>query len=210
MRILNIHPQNPQGRLIQMAIDHLEQSGVIAYPTDTCYGLGCSIFQKKGIDKLNQLKRHKKNKAMSMICSDLKHISDFGIVSNTAYKLMRKLLPGPYTFVLPATRLVPKLFQNKRKQVGIRVPDNKVITELVHALGHPIVSTTCQLPGDESPCADIYDIKDRFGNFIEMAIDGDYLYPEVSTVVMVEDDRVDVLREGKGDIAPFRAYMDTE
>jgi len=208
MRVLNIHPKNPQERLLNMAVDHLKRSGVIAYPTDTCYGLGCSIYEKKGIDRLKQLKRIPQNKPMSIICSDLKHISDFGIVSNTAYKLMRKLLPGPYTFVLPATKLVPKLFQNKRKQVGIRVPDNLVITELVKQLGNPIISTTCQLPDDDLPCADIYEIMDHFGNLIEMAIDGDYLYPEVSTVVMVEDDHVDILREGKGDTDVFQAYMD--
>jgi len=210
VRVLNIHPETPQTRLLEMAVTHLEEGNIIAYPTDTCYGLGCSIFEKRAIDRLKRLKRIPDSKPMSFICSDLKHISDFGIVSNTAYKLMRKLLPGPYTFVLPATRMVPKLLQNKRKQVGIRVPDNRVITDLVQTLGNPIISTTCQLPEDELPCADIYEIKDRLANFIDLAIDGDFLYPEVSTVVMIEDDHVEILREGKGDIKPFEPYLNLE
>jgi tRNA threonylcarbamoyl adenosine modification protein (Sua5/YciO/YrdC/YwlC family) len=210
MRILNIHPETPQGRLLAMAAEHLRSGKMIAYPTDTCYGLGCSIFEKKAIERIQKLKRLSANKPMSFICSDLKHISDFGVVSNTAYKLMRKLLPGPYTFVLPATKMVPKLLKNKRHHVGIRVPDNLVITELVRELGNPIISTTCQLPGDALPYADIYEIKDRLGNFLEMAIDGDYVYPEVSTVVMVEDDHVEILREGKGDTSVFQPYIDME
>ena len=207
MKILKIHPETPQQRLIQIAVDHLKEGNIIAYPTDTCYGLGCSIFEKKTIERLIRLKKIPNSKPMSFICSDLKHISDFGVVSNTAYRLMRKLLPGPYTFVLPATRLVPKLLQNKRRQVGIRVPDNRIITDLVKALGNPIISTTCQLPEDDLPCADIYEIKDRFDNFLEYAIDGDYLYPEVSTVVLVEDDHVEILRQGKGDVRPFEPYL---
>ncbi len=204
MKILDIHPVTPQQRYIDHVVGHLKQGGVLAYPTDTCYGLGCSIFEKKAIDFIYRLKRLKQSKPLSFICNDLKNISQYAIVSNKAYKLMRKLLPGPYTFVLPATRDVPKLLQNKRKQVGIRVPDNNVILEVVRQLGNPIISTTCQLPGDPMPCADIYEIKDQFEHLLDLAVDGDYIYPEVSTVVAIEDDNVEILREGKGDIAPLQ------
>ena len=200
MRILAIHPQNPQQRLIDQVLAHLSRGGLFAYPTDTSYGLGCSIFEKKSIDAIYRLKRMKPNKPLSFICSDLKNISVYARVSDHAYRLMKRLLPGPYTFVLPATRVVPKLLQSKRKQVGIRVPDHSVILEIVRQLGHPIISTTCRLPGDEYPCADIYDVKDRFGNMLEMAVDGEYIYPEASTVLSIVDDEVELIREGKGDI----------
>lgn len=205
MRILSIHPVNPQQRLMDQAINHLRSGGLLAYPTDTCYGLGCSIFEKKAIDAVYRTKRMRSDKPLSFICADLKDIARFAHVSNRAYKLMRKLLPGPYTFVLPATREVPKLLQNKRKQVGIRVPDNSITLELVRQLGNPIISTTCMVEGDETPCADVYDIKDRFGQVLDMAVDGDYIYPDFSTVVSIEDDDVTVLREGKGDVAPLLA-----
>ena len=203
MKILNIHPETPQQRYVDQVCEHLKQGGVLAYPTDTCYGLGCSIFEKKSIDSIYRMKRMRSTKPLSFICSDLKNISRFGIVSNKAYKLMRKLLPGPYTFVLPATREVPKLLQSKRKQVGIRVPDHHVILEIVKQLGNPIISTTCKGAEDDFACADIYDIKDRFDHLLDLAIDGGYIYPEVSTVVSIVDDEVTVIREGKGDISPF-------
>lgn len=203
MRVLSIHPVSPQQRLVDQVLDYLRQGGIMAYPTDTCYGLGCSIHEKKAIDQLYRLKRQDTRKPMSFICSDLKHIADYAHVSNRAYKLMRKLLPGPYTFVLPATRLVPKLLQNKRKQVGIRVPKHAVTLEIVRQLGHPIISTTCQVVGDEAPCMDVQEIRDRFDQHVELVIDGDFIYPEYSTVVSIDDDNLEILREGKGDVAPF-------
>ena len=208
MKILSIHPDNPQQRYVDQVLDHLKRGGVLAYPTDTCYGLGCSIFQKKAIDAVYRIKRMRDDKPLSFICSDLKNIAQFAQVSNKAYRLMRRLLPGPYTFVLPATREVPKLLQNKRKQVGIRIPDHPVILEIVRQLDHPIISTTCQEEGEELACADVYDIKERFGHLLELAIDGDYICPEVSTVVSIdENEEVHVLREGKGDVAPLLAAV---
>lgn len=208
MKILNIHPDNPQQRYLDQVINHLQRGGVIAYPTDTCYGLGCSIYEKKSIDAIYRIKRMKSDKPLSFICSDLKKLSEFANVSNKAYRLMRKLLPGPYTFVLPATREVPRLLQNKRKQVGIRVPDHPIILEVVRQLGHPIISTTCQEEGEELACADVYDIKDRFGHCLDLAIDGDYIYPEVSTVVRIDiSEEIEILREGKGDVEPILAAV---
>jgi len=207
MRILSIHPQNPQQRLLEQVLSHLRAGGVLAYPTDTCYGLGCSITEKKAIDEIHRIKRMPKDKPLSFICPDLSAIADYAQVSNKAYKLMRQLLPGPYTFVLPATRLVPKILQNRRNQVGIRVPDQLVITELVRQLGNPIISTTCQLLEDEEPCMDTTDIRERLGHCLDLAIDGGFIYPEVSTVVRIEDDEVEVLREGKGSILPLEPHL---
>jgi len=204
VRIIDIHPVTPQQRLLDQVINHLRGGGLLAYPTDTCYGLGCSIFEKKSIDAIHRIKRMPADKPLSFICNGLEDISRYAIVSNRAYKLMRKLLPGPYTFVLPATREVPRLLKSKRKQVGIRVPDHPVILEVVRQLGNPIVTTTCQLADDEVPCSDVYDIKDRFSHLIDMAIDGDYIHPEVSTVVSIVDDEIEILREGKGDISAFQ------
>lgn len=201
MQILNIHPETPQQRLLDQAVKHLRQGGLLAYPTDTCYGLGCSIEHKKSIDEIYRIKRMRSDKPLSFICNSLTNIADYAVVSNRAYRIMRKLVPGPYTFVLPATRLVPKLLQSKRREVGIRVPNQPVILEVVRQLGHPIISTTCQLEDDEMPCADVFDIKDRLDHVLEMAIDGDYIYPEVSTVMRLVDDEVEVLREGAGDIS---------
>jgi tRNA threonylcarbamoyl adenosine modification protein (Sua5/YciO/YrdC/YwlC family) len=208
MKILNIHPETPQQRYLDMVVNELRGSGVIAYPTDTCYGLGCSIFEKKSIDAIYRIKRMRDDKPLSFICNDLKNISQFAVVSNKAYKLMRRLLPGPYTFILPATKEVPRLLQSKRKEVGIRVPDHKIMLEIVRQLGHPIISTTCQEEGDELACADVFEIKDRFGHVLDLAIDGGYIYPEVSTVVAFdENEEIKVLREGKGDVAPILAAI---
>lgn len=198
MKVLDIHPKDPQKRLVEQVCSHLREGGILAFPTDTCYALGCSIFEKKAIDELYRIKRLPSQKPFSFICNDLKDISTYAHVSNRAYKLMRKLLPGPYTFVLPATRDVPKILRSKRKQVGIRVPDQPVILEVVRQLGHPLISTTCQAPGAEDACADITDIEDAFGTFVPLAIEGGYIYPDVSTVVAIEDEQIEIIREGKG------------
>jgi len=203
MKVLDIHPKDPQQRLIDQVCMHLRQGGILAFPTDTCYALGCSIFEKKAIDTLHKIKRLPAQKPFSFICNDLKDISTYAHVSNRAYKLMRKLLPGPYTFVLPATREVPKILRSKRKQVGIRVPDQPVILEVVRQLAHPIISTTCQGPDDEEACAAIPDIEETFGAFVPLAIEGGFIYPDVSTVVAIEDEKVEIIREGKGPIDRF-------
>jgi len=206
MKVFEIHPVNPQQRHVEKVVAHLKQGGVFAFPTDTCYALGCSIFEKKAIDELYRIKRLPSQKPFSFICGDLKDISTYAVVSNYAYKLMRKLLPGPYTFVLPATRDVPKLLRSKRKQVGIRVPDQPVTLEIVRQLGHPIISTTCQKPDAETPCADIPDIMDAFDHLVPLAVDGGFIYPEESTVVAIEDDQVEILRAGKGDTSWFGTF----
>ena len=145
MEYYELHPVDPQIRFINKAVDVLKDGGVIIYPTDTVYGLGCDIYNKKALDRIYFIKNEAETKLYSFLCSDLKDISKYAKVSNYAYKAMRKLLPGPYTFVLPAAKEVPKKLCTKRKTVGIRVPDNKVALMLAEKLGHPIISTSATL-----------------------------------------------------------------
>ncbi len=147
--ILKINPDNPQERLLRQAVAALTGGGLIAYPTDTCYAIGCDLYNTRGIARIYQMKRRPLNKPFSFICADLKDISEYAIVGNYAYKVMRRLLPGPYTFVLQASRQVPKILQTRRHTVGIRVPDHPIALALVRLLGHPIISTSASLP--ESP-----------------------------------------------------------
>ena len=144
--ILHINPDNPQPRLINQIVDTIKKGGIIAFPTDTYYGIGCDITNKKAIEKVYQIKQRNKNKPFSFICSDLKNISDYAKVSNYAYKTMKRMLPGPYTFILEGSRMVPKIMLTKRKTAGIRVPDNKICIMLVETLGNSIISTSATMP----------------------------------------------------------------
>ena len=140
--IISLDPDNPEIWYLIDAIDVIRKGGVMAYPTDTVYGLGCDLFDKKAIERIYQIKKMPKRKPLSFICSDLKHISEYAHISNKAYRLMKRLLPGPYTFILPATHKVPRLMLTKRRTVGIRIPDNKICMELLAQLGNPIISTS--------------------------------------------------------------------
>ncbi|MCD4805081.1 MAG: threonylcarbamoyl-AMP synthase, partial [Desulfobacterales bacterium] len=144
--LIEINSINPQTRLIYRVVEHLKRGGIIAYPTDTYYGIGCDIMNKKAIEKIYQLKQRNKNKPFSFICSGLKNISHYAKVSNYAYKNMKRLLPGPYTFILEGSKLVPKIMLTKRKTAGIRVPDNAICLALVEELGNPIITTSATMP----------------------------------------------------------------
>ena len=194
--LLSINPQNPQGRLIRRVSELLDQGGLIAYPTDTFYGIGCDLFNKKGIQLIHKLKSRPLTKPFSIICDSLKEISRYAQVSNYAYKTMRRLLPGPYTFILEGTKLVPKIMLTKRKTVGIRVPDNKICLEIVRALGRPIISTSA---GFDDPFA----IQEAFASYLEIVIDGGVLYPNPSSVISLVGNVPDIIREGKGDVSSF-------
>ena len=159
--IIKINPDNPQERLLRKAVEVLTGGGLIAYPTDTCYAVGCDLYNLKGINRIYQIKRRPLNKPFSFICRDLKNISEYALVGNYAYKAMKRLLPGPYTFVLEASRQVPKILQTKRRTVGIRVPDHPIALGLVGLLGHPIITTTAALP-DEPVESDPYEIEAKF------------------------------------------------
>jgi len=191
--LLSINPDNPQKRLIDKVVQVLDQGGLIIYPTDTFYGIGCDLFQKKSIQRVYQLKRRPLTKPFSFVCANLKDISLYAQVSNHAYRIMKRSLPGPYTFILEGTRLVPKLMLTRRRTVGIRVPNNKICLSIVKNLGRPIISTS--VPLDEPSV-----IHDTYPSLVEMVIDGGVISYEPSTVVSLIDDRAEVIREGKGEI----------
>lgn len=203
-RLMEINPNHPQPRLIGQVVDILQKGGVICYPTDTMYGLGCDIFNQKAVKRIFQLKNRPKHKPFSFMCSDLKNISEYSHVGNTAYRLMRKCLPGPFTFVLPGTKLVPKIMLTKQKTVGIRVPDHPVCQALIEGLGNPILNTTALLDRENEPPLDGFDVNDIFCSQVDLVIDAGPIVPMPSTVVSLIDDTPEILRAGKGDISLFQ------
>ncbi|NJD91656.1 MAG: threonylcarbamoyl-AMP synthase [Geobacter sp.] len=196
--LLAIKPDNPQQRLVRQVVDVLEKGGVIAYPTDTTYGIGCSIFSRKGVDRIYQIKQREKKKPFSFICASQADISKYAQVSNYAFKLMKRLLPGAYTFVLDATKIVPDLLTTKQKTVGVRMPDNAICAAIVEMLGHPIVTTSANLSGEE-PIGDPREVFRLMGKQLDIVVDGGMLSADVSSVVSLLGDRPVVLRSGAGD-----------
>ena len=201
--LLEINPYNPQQRLISQVVDVLKKGGVICYPTDTMYGIGCDIFNQKAVKRVYQIKNRLKHKPFSFMCSDLKNISEYSHVGNTAYRLMRKCLPGPYTFVLSGTKLVPKIMLTRQKTVGIRVPDNPVCQDLIKGLGNPILTTSAILDKDAPALSEAYEFDELLGNMVDVVIDGGMVYPDPSTIVDFSCDEPEILRHGKGDISLF-------
>jgi tRNA threonylcarbamoyl adenosine modification protein (Sua5/YciO/YrdC/YwlC family) len=200
--ILKINPQNPPERLLRQAVEVLTGGGLIAYPTDTCYAIGCDLYNTKGIARIYQIKRRPLSKPFSFICEDLKKISRYAQVGNFAYKTMKRLLPGPYTFILEASREVPKILQTKRHTVGIRVPDHPIALGLVHLLGHPIISTSASLP-DGPVESDPYEIAEKFKPHLALIIDGGIILPAPSSIISLIEDAPEIIREGKGDVSSF-------
>ncbi|OGP57573.1 MAG: threonylcarbamoyl-AMP synthase [Deltaproteobacteria bacterium RBG_13_49_15] len=200
--IIEINPKNPQARHISRVVGVLKEGGIIAYPTDTMYGIGCNIFNQKAIQKVYQLKQRIQSKPFSFICSDLKNISHYAKVSNYAYKTMRRLLPGPYTFVLEGSRLVPKIMLTRRKTAGIRVPDNAICLSLVRELGNPII-TTSAATSDGMILNDPYLIEEFFRLRIQIVIDGGPVPGQPSSVISLIDDIPDIIRKGMGDVTVF-------
>jgi len=200
--LLAINSDNPQKRLIKKTVEILRDGGIIVYPTDTVYGMGCDLFNKRGIEKIYEIKRRSMKQPFSFICADLKDISNYAIVSNYAYKTMRRMLPGPYTFILEATRLVPKILLTKRKTVGIRVPDNEICLSIVRELGNPIISTSVTT-GDEI-LSDPAEIENKYGRAVDLVIDGGILATEKSSVVSLVNDVPEIIRMGKGDVSLFQ------
>jgi tRNA threonylcarbamoyl adenosine modification protein (Sua5/YciO/YrdC/YwlC family) len=200
--LLSINSQNPQMRLIKKAVDILRDGGIIIYPTDTVYGLGCDLSNKRGIEKIYELKRRNKKHPLSFVCSDLKHISQYAKVTDYAYKTMKRLLPGAYTFILEASRLVPKIILPKRSTTGIRVPDNQICLALVKELGQPIISTSVKTELGET-LGDPSVIKEYFGQTVDLIIDGGIIMPQPSSVISLVDDNIEIIRKGKGDISVF-------
>lgn len=202
--ILYLNPENPQPRLIDQAADALKRGAVICYPTDTVYGIGCDIFNQKAVKRVYQLKGRRKDKPFSFMCADLKDVSRYCHISNMAYRLMKKHLPGSYTFILPTMKIVPKIMTSRQKTVGIRVPDNAICQALIAALGNPVLTTSATLEGDDLPVpAEAFLLEERFCHQVDLYLDGGPVYPEPSTVIDLTGDRPEVIREGRGDITPF-------
>ncbi|MCL2760554.1 MAG: L-threonylcarbamoyladenylate synthase [Desulfuromonadales bacterium] len=200
--LIAINPDNPQGRLISQVVKSVEEGGVIAYPTDTTYGIGCSIFNKKGVERIYQIKHRESKKPFSFICSDLSDIAKYAKVSNFAYKVMKRHLPGPYTFILDATATVPDLVQTKQKTVGIRVPDNNICLAITRELGHPIITTSANISG-EDPIGDPLTVYEEMGKQLDFVIDGGNLPHDVSSVISLIGDTPEIIRQGAGDTSWF-------
>lgn len=202
--ILEINWEHPEPRKIKQVAEILANGGIMAYPTDTYYGIGCDLFNKESIEKIYQLKRRSAHQPFSFICSDLKNISEYAQVTNYAYKTMKRLLPGPYTFILEGSRLVPKIMLTKRRTVGIRVPDHEICLAVVQELGHPIISTSATDPESNSILETPQEIKDKLGHALDLIIDGGKVNGRPSSVISLIDDTPEVIREGAGDIAAFQ------
>ncbi|MGE5047058.1 MAG: L-threonylcarbamoyladenylate synthase [Deltaproteobacteria bacterium] len=194
-----IDPLHPQPRHVARAVVVLQQGGIVAYPTDTYYALGCDLFQKKAMERLALLKRRDDRKPFAFLCADLGEVAKYGIVSNESYRLMRRLLPGPYTMVLEATRLTPRTSLTRQRQVGVRVPDANVAIALVRALGRPLATTSAALPGEE-PLIDANDIQQHLGHGIDLILDGGVTLNEPSTVLDLTGPAPVLLRQGKGPV----------
>jgi tRNA threonylcarbamoyl adenosine modification protein (Sua5/YciO/YrdC/YwlC family) len=195
--ILEVHRQHPEPRKIQRAVDVLKDDGIVVYPTDTVYGMGCDITSKRAVERIYQLKGMKTDQPLAMICPDLGEIARYGMVTDRAYRLMRRLTPGPYCFILSATREAPRILQMKRKTVGIRIPHDEVALALVRALGHPIVSTTASRNGDAH--GDPHEIADLFPS-VELVLDGGAGGLAPTTVLDLTGDEIVVVRAGAGPV----------
>lgn len=201
-RLVEIHAANPQPRLIAEVVAAIRNGGLIAYPTDSSYAFGCHLGDKGAMDRIRRIRETDKNHNFTLVCSDLSEISLYARVENWAYRLIKSLTPGPFTFILPATREVPKRLQNpKRRTIGLRVPDHAIVQAILSALDEPIMSSTLLLPGDDFPMTDAQEIEDRIGNRIEMIVDGGSAGHEPTTVIDLSNGNVEVLRVGKGDVS---------
>jgi tRNA threonylcarbamoyl adenosine modification protein (Sua5/YciO/YrdC/YwlC family) len=202
-QFFQIHPDNPQVRLIKQAVEMVRDGAVIVYPTDSGYALGCRIDDKQALDRIRAIRRLDDRHNFTLVCRDLSEISTYAKVDNTVYRLLKAVTPGPYTFILDATREVPRRIQSKRKTIGIRIPDNNIVRALLEELGEPLMSTTLILPGESLPECDPYDIRETLQHHVDLVIDGGYGSMDPTTVVAFEDGVPTIVRQGLGDPAPF-------
>lgn len=201
-KFFEIHPDNPHSRLINQAVDIINDGGIVAYPTDSSYALGCHIGDKNAMERIRRIRRVDDKHNFTLVCRDLTDIATYAKVDNSTYRMLKSLTPGPYTFILKATNEVPRRLQNpKRKTIGIRVPDNRIAQALLETLGQPLMSSTLILPGEEMPLNDPVDIDDAIGKQIDLIIDGGACQLEPTTVLAFTDDEVEVVRRGAGDTA---------
>jgi tRNA threonylcarbamoyl adenosine modification protein (Sua5/YciO/YrdC/YwlC family) len=197
--VYSVEPDHPSAKRVTAAVQALEAGGLIAYPTDTYYGIGCDLFSKKAIERLYLLKGRDRKKPLSIICPDLSEVASYARVSNFAYRTMRHLAPGPFTFVLPATRSVPEMMTTRQKQVGIRIPNSALAVALARGLGRPVVNTSAA-DRQGKPLTDAIEIRDVLGHGLAMILDGGVRKSEASTVISLVDDAIEILRPGKGEV----------
>lgn len=202
---IQIHPQNPEQRSVKRAVEVLLKGGVIVYPTDSTYALGCHIGDKSALERIRRIRQLDNKHNFTLVCSDLTSISTYAQVHNSAYRILKAYTPGPYTFILKATPEVPRrLMHPKRKTIGLRVPDNPIAQSIISALGEPIMSTSLLLPNEEEQLFDAYEMRLKLGKIVDMIIDGGSCGLEPTTMIDLVDGVPSVLREGKGDSSPFR------
>ena len=200
-----VHPDNPQGRLMQQAVNIINQGGVIVYPTDSGYALGCHLGDKKALERICQIRKIDKNHNFTLVCQDLSQLSEYARVDNSAYRLLKNNTPGAYTFIFKGSKDVPKRLLNpKKKTIGIRVPDNNICQALLAELAEPIMSTSLIMPGESMAECDPEQIRDLLEHQVDLIIHGGYLGEHPTTVVDFSNDDIEVVREGEGDPSPFQ------
>ncbi len=203
-QFFQIHPDDPQTRLIQRTVEIIQDGGVIVYPTDSTYALGCALGDKESVERIRTIRHLSDQHNMTLVCLDLSEIATYARIDNQAYRLLRSFTPGPYTFIFQATKQVPKRLQHpKRKTIGLRIPDNTITEALLSELGEPMISSTLQLPNTEAPLTDPQDIREKLGSMVDAIIDGGSCGIEETTVVDLTGDNPKVLRVGKGDPSHF-------
>lgn len=203
-KLVEVHPADPQPRRVRSIVESIRDGALIAYPTDSSYAFGCRIGDKKTIERIHRIRRTDKKHNFTLVCADLSEISVYARVDNWAYRLIKSLTPGPYTFILPATRQLPKMLQNpKRRTIGIRVPDHSLVSAMLEELGEPIMSSTLSLPGEELPLTDPIEIEERIGHQIEMIVDCGPTGLEPTSILDLSEGTVEVLRVGRGDVSQF-------
>ncbi len=203
-KIVEVHPRDPQPRLVAYIVERIRDGALIAYPTDSSYALGCRIGDKRVTKRIHTIRHTDKNHNFTLVCADLSEISVYARVDNWAYRLIKSLTPGPYTFILPATRQLPKILANpKRRTIGIRVPDHPLVNAMLAELGEPIMSSTLTLPGDDRPLTDPVEIEERIGHQVDLIVDAGPTGIEPTSVLDLSGGTVEVLRAGRGDVSQF-------
>ncbi|WP_299198483.1 L-threonylcarbamoyladenylate synthase [uncultured Amphritea sp.] len=203
-QLFQIHPENPQPRLISQAVEIIKKGGVVVYPTDCAYALGCHLGDKSAVEKIKRIRKLDDKHNFTLVCRDLSEIGTYAKVNNSVYRLLKSMTPGAYTFILNATTEVPRrLLHPKRRTIGLRIPQNNIALQLMEALGEPIMSTSLIMPGEELPLIDPYEIRDLLQHEVDLVIDGGYCGMEATSVINLVDDVPVVIRRGAGDVSDF-------
>lgn len=202
-QLFYLHPENPQSRLINQAVEIIKNGGVIVYPTDSGYALGCAIGDKGAMERIVAIRKLPENHNFTLVCRDLSEIATYAMVDNPTYRLIKNNIPNPYTFILPATKELPRRLMTKRKTIGLRVPNNVIALALLEALGEPLLSCSLMLPNEEITQSDPDEIHDYLGHAVDLVIHGGYLGQEPTSVIDLSEGSVNIIRQGSGDLTPF-------